>query len=305
MKFACESILCFLVLAPTFGVFSQNIVTWRDYVDSTNEIWFQAPEQVVIRLEDKSDRIDVYAFFNGAGITISKQKVGQEPMKYVRSLKLPFGERGTVTRDFKLDTFLVRQEIEPLGSNEIAVRIYAGSKKSYFEIVLRGTKDKQWFEQFLQTVRFGGSRIVPNSTIPDLKAVGEPVVFDKLPASPEVESSLDRKITDDTIDSKYEVIKNYVPLQLDQLSRDLIILEKPKAIYTDSARMNNVQGTIPANIEFLANGEIGKIIVDNRLDLSLARNVVRSAKKIRFLPARANDQPVTVVRTLLYKFMIY
>jgi len=59
------------------------------------------------------------------------------------------------------------------------------------------------------------------------------------------------------------------------------------------------------NIEFLATGEIGTITVDKRANRGLARNVINAARKIKFIPAKANGRSVDVTRTLGYIFLIY
>ncbi len=98
-----------------------------------------------------------------------------------------------------------------------------------------------------------------------MKADGESIVFDQLPMSNEIEAAQNRNV-DSSPEIKFAKILQWLPLSLDQLSRNILILESPRASYTNSAQRRGIQGLIPVNIEFLATGDIGKIVVDDRLD---------------------------------------
>lgn len=297
------SVLLFIFVFCAVSL-AQDTVQWRSYVDSGNEVWFQAPESILINRNSDTNSVTLHAFVNGVSISVSKQSLKQNPLRYVRRLKLPFGERGTTTQDYKLAKFLIRQEIEPRG-NDVRVTLYAGSDKSYFRISLIGAKGNPQISRFVETIRFGGSRLRPDSNAQDMKAENESIIFDELPISPEIETALAKKRPSPESDTKVEVIRQYSPLKLDKLSRELIIVQMPRPPYTDAARRRQVQGTIPVNVEFLANGDIGTIIVDDRLDAGLAKNVIEAVRKIKFVPAQADGNPVDVVRTMLYRFSIY
>ena len=283
---------------------SQDAVQWRTYVDSENEIWFQAPSTVSIYREGSPKRQTLYAFVNSVSISISKEYLRNNPADHVKGLSLPFGHSRATTQAYTLPTFLVREENELMG-NDRKLTLYAGSKRSYFKIILTAARDNPFVARFVETIRFGGSRIQSSPSVQELAPTSTPIVFDKLPNSPDVEGALARNRSDYSSDTQLEIINTYVPMELTKLSSDLIILQRPRPMYTDSARTGNVQGIIPANVEFLANGEIGSIRVDNRLDKGWAENVVRAVRKIRFIPAAADGKPVDVVRTLIYRFSIY
>jgi TonB family protein len=90
------------------------------------------------------------------------------------------------------------------------------------------------------------------------------------------------------------------------------ILKKPQAQYTNTARKNRVQGMIVLRVVFLASGEIGDVtLLEEKLNGSnlefngLAKQAIKAAKKIKFIPAAENGQPATVTRTVSYGFTIY
>lgn len=91
----------------------------------------------------------------------------------------------------------------------------------------------------------------------------------------------------------------------DKNNQTFAILSKPRAGYTDAARMNNVTGTIKLSVTFLKTGKIGKIKVINALPDGLTQQTINAAKKICFRPMIVNGEAKDVVRELSYSFTIY
>jgi len=85
----------------------------------------------------------------------------------------------------------------------------------------------------------------------------------------------------------------------------LQILSKPKALYTEEARENNIQGSVRLKIILLASGAVGSITPVTRLPYGLTEQAISAARQIRFKPKHVNGQPVSVVVTFEYGFNIY
>lgn len=83
------------------------------------------------------------------------------------------------------------------------------------------------------------------------------------------------------------------------------ILAKPKALYTDAARQNNVQGKVVLRVTFTANGSIGSISVISGLGSGLTEQAIAAARGIRFEPAKRGGVPYTVSKPVEYSFTIY
>jgi len=83
------------------------------------------------------------------------------------------------------------------------------------------------------------------------------------------------------------------------------ILSKPRPGYTDTARQNNVQGSVTLRITFLASGEIGSISPVSSLPDGLTEQAIAAARKIRFQPATRDGVPYTTSATVQYGFTIY
>lgn len=288
----------------SLAAFAQDTVQWKNYVDSASEIWFQAPTSILIDHDAELKQLTLHTFFEGVRVSVRKQEVNGEPLKYVKGLNLPFGEKAAQVRNYKSDTIYVRREDELIGSDAL-VTLYIGSKQSYFVVNLAASKDNAAMKRFVETMRLGGSRLFSDPNIQDRTVNGEPVVFDRLPTSREIESALAKKSNGPEPAGNFGKLEKYVPLELDKLSGDVIILRKPRPGYTDDARMRGIQGTIFVNVQFLANGEIGNITVSDRADRGLGTNVIIAVRKIKFIPAQANGKAIDVTRTLQYKFSIY
>ena len=83
------------------------------------------------------------------------------------------------------------------------------------------------------------------------------------------------------------------------------IISKPKATYTDAARVNQVQGTVTLRVTLNANGSVGSITPVNGLGYGLTEQAIAAARRIQFEPAKENGIAKTVVKTIQYSFTIY
>jgi TonB family protein len=83
------------------------------------------------------------------------------------------------------------------------------------------------------------------------------------------------------------------------------IVSKPRANYTDTARQNQVQGTVTLRVTFLANGQIGSISPVSGLPYGLTEQAIAAAKSIRFEPAKKDGVPIPKVKQIDYSFTLY
>jgi protein TonB len=58
-------------------------------------------------------------------------------------------------------------------------------------------------------------------------------------------------------------------------------------------------------VQFLENGEIGKITVVKGLPYGLTENAIDAAKRMKFEPAKKDGRAVTVLRPVEFSFSIY
>lgn len=81
-----------------------------------------------------------------------------------------------------------------------------------------------------------------------------------------------------------------------------VILYKEKALYSDLARSERVQGTILLSAIFTADGRVTGLRIVRGLPYGLNEEATKAAKKIRFKPACRNGKPVSVRMSMEYSF---
>ena len=88
-------------------------------------------------------------------------------------------------------------------------------------------------------------------------------------------------------------------------SKGLKVLYKPRLIYTEKARINNIEGNVRLRVTFLADGKIGAIGEIGGLPFGLTEKAIEAAKKIKFEPQIANGKPISVSKAVAFTFTIY
>jgi TonB family protein len=89
------------------------------------------------------------------------------------------------------------------------------------------------------------------------------------------------------------------------IDQNLTITSKPRAVHTEIAKANKIEGTVRLKVTFKKDGSIGKIKVISGLADGLTEQAVEAAKKIKFTPATKKGKSVTVTKTVEYTFTIY
>jgi TonB family protein len=83
------------------------------------------------------------------------------------------------------------------------------------------------------------------------------------------------------------------------------ILYKEKAVYTEEARRNKIEGQVVLNTIFGADGKMRNIEVVRGLPLGLSEQAIAAAQAIRFKPALKDGKPVSVRGNLEFTFKLY
>jgi hypothetical protein len=85
----------------------------------------------------------------------------------------------------------------------------------------------------------------------------------------------------------------------------LQIISQPAPSFTQSARINNEQGTVRIRVTFTEFGQITKIVGIRSLNFGLYRNAVFAALRMKYLPQETDKIPVTVSKIIEYRFSFY
>ena len=96
-----------------------------------------------------------------------------------------------------------------------------------------------------------------------------------------------------------------VPPVIKGVTSPFRIISKPKATYTDAARVNQVQGTVTLRVTLNANGSVGTITPVSGLGYGLTEQAIAAARRIQFEPQKENGVAKTIVKTIQYSFTIY
>ncbi|MEP6923581.1 MAG: TonB family protein [Pyrinomonadaceae bacterium] len=88
-------------------------------------------------------------------------------------------------------------------------------------------------------------------------------------------------------------------------NRRLNLLSKPRANYTELARMTQTTGTVRVRVTFSSNGQIENVLVISFLPFGLTQQAVKAAKQIKFVPETRNNTPISVSKMIEYNFMLY
>lgn len=87
-------------------------------------------------------------------------------------------------------------------------------------------------------------------------------------------------------------------------NKKLKIIKKPNPAYTKRAIKNRTSGEIQVYVMFLANGRVGIVIPKTFLPDDLTNAAIEAARTIEFEPQTLNGKPVTVIKTVVYTFVI-
>jgi len=83
------------------------------------------------------------------------------------------------------------------------------------------------------------------------------------------------------------------------------VLDKPEPQYTETARKNQITGTVVLRAVFSSNGSVANISTIRGLPDGLTERAIAAAKQIRFVPAQKDGHPVSMWMQLEYNFNLY
>lgn len=91
----------------------------------------------------------------------------------------------------------------------------------------------------------------------------------------------------------------------DQTRTPLKVLSKPRPGYPERARKAGRKGSIVLLVMLMSSGQVGITFPLNSLGHGLDEAAIEAAKRIRFVPAKINGQPITLARRVEYTFDLY
>ena len=83
------------------------------------------------------------------------------------------------------------------------------------------------------------------------------------------------------------------------------IRSKPNPRYTEEARRKGVSGRVVLSVVLCKTGEVGDPEVVEGLPAGLSEEAIKAARRIKFEPARKDDERVNVRVRVLYDFQLF
>lgn len=297
--------ICLLTISLV--VSAKQTGKWTKILSPKKDVSFLLPKDFLVDNEDGKYR--AYAYHNQVTINIEIENTGRAKQR-LNQMRQYNG-----STDNKITSFAVRDfvgDVYEYNDGE-AFSIYIASSKNFYRISA-SAKDKKnpVFETFLFSIELDGNPLFKQKNIEDTNEMEE-IVISSLKTSPIILAALKRDdlpkpkvfyAEDDLDKNKKDTDENKKANEKIYL-RPMIILRKPPASYNDHTRNSMAQGTVKLKIVFQGNGQIGKITVLGKIDKGLIESSVNAARKIKFLPAETDGQPVDVTMLVQYSFIIY
>lgn len=294
-----------LILFMPLILLAQSSEKWTKIVSPKNDLTVLIPGDFLVDNED--GEYHIYAYLNEVRINLSVQNDGQAKSRLKMMRQFPYPTEAQVTQftldDFIGDTYVFGNKKD--SKNTFSMSMYFASSKAFYILSISSKiKNNPTLEKFLYSVRLNKTPLIKqeNSINQDTE---KGVSLASLETSLIILEALRKKdsekpkviyISEDEQEKKTEETK---------YSRPLTILRKPQAKYTDSGRQNSTQGKIRLKIIFKADGQIGDIIVLQKLSNGLTKEAINAARKIKFLPAEIDGKAVDSTKIVEYQFTIY
>jgi hypothetical protein len=304
-------LLITIVICASFG--SAQDIKWMGVTSADGELSGSMPADSLIIDEPSTGTRLVYS------TTDLRLDLWRRPnLSYRKDYSPPMSGASSNAREFEFGKTR-GQIVTTERPDRYAVSIFAKAPNYTYFVEAHGKRrDDPRIRTFLAAVMFDGKSLLPDLG-PTAEAPKTAVNMKELKSSPVVKEYL-KSPSGKNMTVKFEPIDTKSPIAKSTdagddagaaepnkplVTRPLIVLSKPAARYTDQARQNSVSGRINAIVVFRADGTIGAVTVDPRLDDSLARNVAEAASRIKFVPVEVEGKPVEVKRMLVYTFSIY
>jgi hypothetical protein len=285
----------------TLHASAQSDGAWVRLASLNGEVEMVVPTSGLV-LQEK-DKSDVSLDLKDAWFTVHVAK-REDAKGYVNRMKFP-NEEGSTVESRRIGSFPAKIRTIDL-EKYFAASVYVASKTHYYFFSSSAqSKENPAVKRFLANLKVGGEYVFPNTTHdPGPLAQSETLKIEQLRMNQAVIDSFSKP---DASPRSFQFGKVNPPSrEFDAgYTRRLFLTGKPKPTYTDSARTANKEGRIYATVEFRADGTIGAVLVDPRLDRSLAVNVANVIAKIKFVPAEIDGKPITVTKHVHYEFDIY
>lgn len=218
------------------------------------------------------------AYHDGFIYAINSYKV-KEPQKFFDDVLKGVPEHHRFERDIKLDGYAGKKYDSSSELHQGQVHYLAAAEHVYVVTLAARDKADPSPARFFSAMRLGGKR----SAAPAKSPGPEPA-----PQAP--------------VAGAAEQDKTYSPREVTHKAR---IIWRPEPIYTETARRNEVTGTVVIRAVFSSSGQVTNLRVVSGLRDGLTENSVEAARSIRFFPAVKDGRVVSQYVQIEYNFNLF
>jgi len=301
--------LVFIILFSFVGFAQENPAAtsqsdWVRIESPSKDLSLSFPPNYIVDNEDGTYRI--YAFKDGVQLYVTMQTNKNARKEFGQGLKFLIDKKKY--EFFKIgEDFLGMQynDEDNLSGDYYKWLHFASANGSYIiSVRSKNLTDSSDYAKFLYSIRINDKPFfVPKNG--DSQSEQKRVLISSLKTDDVVLKALKEENGKQSKLEKADKQDKEKIIDTTNYSKALIILRKPRANYTDSARQSGTQGTVRLKVTFLATGQIGTVKVVSSLSPDLDRMSFDAAKKIKFLPAEVDGKPVDTTKFVAYSFTIY
>ncbi len=219
------------------------------------------------------------AYSNGFIYAVDSYKV-EEPRRLLEDLLENMPSHRRFERDIKLDGYAVKQYETGDEFNQWKVYYLTAANHVYVVTLAALDKADPSPARFFSAMRLGGGK---GSAAAERGSSPAPAAQTSGAAAAEQEKTFSPK----------------------DVTRKAKIIWRPEPIYTETARKNEVTGTVVIRAVFSSSGQVTNVRVVSGPDDGLAENAVEAARSIRFFPAVKDGRIVSQYIQIEYNFNLY
>lgn len=301
LKVLGSLILTTLLFALAQG---QTADGWHILESSNGEFDVAVPSRYLVYDNERWSDVRIAGGGDGAFFDLSFRKTNDGDDR-IRELQKKPAERGEDS-GFKVDEAKVHT-YKLKDDKAFQFSIFVATRKGYYTIsVTSASSENPVLKAILGSIRLGGQRLLTDEKGVPPKAMAT-LNVNSLKTSEIIREALKAKQTEKiaVVDGSVSILDDPPGNRGKFYSREVIILQKPYATYSDEARRSNVSGTVRLRVLLKGNGQIGRIIVLKGVPAGLTKQAVKAASALKFFPAEVLGIPTDSEVTIEYGFNVY
>jgi len=272
---------------------------WVRFETAAKDLSISLPADYIVHTETDTyvDRKTIYSFENGVSMVFSAADV-KDAVGNLSRVKLE-RERDPIEMNFRIGGF--EGKYITYQKPNFQSTIYLARKNTSYRIEVSATsKDADEVIRLLRSIVVGGQRLATGVS-PDV-AMSNVISLKSLKTSPALTEIMEQ------VAEKYAGKISFEPLAAFRGCPSILPARPAITLSTVHADMNRglldvrKGGEIRIRLDLLKNGSVGDIIVYSDVDVRVLKSFTDSAKKLKFVPASKDGEPVDSCHMVRFTF---